>query len=147
MYYLKICSADGTVVAAESIENPVYLMKQENGLVVRCPETKAQGVLSADGSVKYQLYGRDSLGVEDVILNAIFIAADEFEHLETELDDVERDEPVEETESHEEEKEPKMSLAEAKARIRELELINAQNEERFEFLEGCIMEIGDIIYG
>ena len=77
MRYIKILGADGSVVAAEAIETPVYVRVQEkNGLIVRCPEMNALGILSADGGTIYQLEGKAPLDGKD--MTAIFIDVTEY---------------------------------------------------------------------
>lgn len=77
MRYIKILGADGSVVAAEAIETPVYVRIQEkNGLIVRCPEMNALGILSADGGTIYQLEGKAPLDGKD--MTAIFIDVTEY---------------------------------------------------------------------
>ena len=63
MVYIKVMQGD-TVITAEAHENPVYVCQQKNGIIVRCPEQKAQGVLSVDGSTIYQLDGTDALNLD-----------------------------------------------------------------------------------
>lgn len=77
MRYIKILGPDGSVVAAEAIETPVYVRVQEkNGLIVRCPEMNALGILSADGGTIYQLEGKAPLDGKD--MTAIFIDVTEY---------------------------------------------------------------------
>lgn len=77
MRYIKILGADGSAVAAEAIETPVYVRVQEkNGLIVRCPEMNALGILSADGGTIYQLEGKAPLDGKD--MTAIFIDVTEY---------------------------------------------------------------------
>lgn len=77
MRYIKILGAGGSVVAAEAIETPVYVRVQEkNGLIVRCPEMNALGILSADGGTIYQLEGKAPLDGKD--MTAIFIDVTEY---------------------------------------------------------------------
>lgn len=77
MRYIKILGADGSVVAAEAIETPAYVRVQEkNGLIVRCPEMNALGILSADGGTIYQLEGKAPLDGKD--MTAIFIDVTEY---------------------------------------------------------------------
>ena len=64
MLYYKIVQGEKTVTA-EAHENPVYVCRQANGVLVRCSEGNAQGILSLDGSTVYQLNGKPSLDLED----------------------------------------------------------------------------------
>jgi len=54
-----------TVVTAEAHETPVYVCRQKNGIIKRCSEQSAQGILSLDGSTIYQLEGKDSLNLDN----------------------------------------------------------------------------------
>lgn len=64
MVYIKVMQGD-TVITAEAHENPVYVCKQKNGIIKRCTELQAQGILSLDGSTIYQLDGKDSLNLDN----------------------------------------------------------------------------------
>lgn len=64
MVYIKVMQGD-TVVTAEAHENPVYVCRQKNGVIKRCTEQSAQGILSLDGSTIYQLDGKDSLNLDN----------------------------------------------------------------------------------
>ena len=64
MVYIKVMQGD-TVVTAEAHETPVYVCKQKNGIIKRCSEQSAQGILSLDGSTIYQLEGKDSLNLDN----------------------------------------------------------------------------------
>ena len=60
MLYIKVIK-DDVVTAVEAHPTPVYVYKQSNGVLVRCTERKAQGILSLDGSTIYQLYDKEPL--------------------------------------------------------------------------------------
>ena len=64
MVYIKVMQGD-TVVTAEAHETPVYVCRQKNGIIKRCTEQSAQGILSLDGSTIYQLEGKDSLNLDN----------------------------------------------------------------------------------
>ena len=64
MVYIKVMQGD-TVVTAEAHENPVYVCRQKNGVIVRCSKQNAQGILSLDGSTIYQLEGKESLNLDN----------------------------------------------------------------------------------
>lgn len=64
MVYIKVMQGD-TVITAEAHEAPVYVCKQKNGIIKRCSEQNAQGILSLDGSTIYQLDGKDSLDLDN----------------------------------------------------------------------------------
>ena len=64
MVYIKVMQGD-TVITAEAHENPVFVCRQKNGIIKRCTEQQAQGILSLDGSTIYQLDGKDSLNLDN----------------------------------------------------------------------------------
>lgn len=64
MVYIKVMQGD-TVITAEAHEAPVYVCKQKNGIIKRCHEQSAQGILSLDGSTIYQLDGKESLNLDN----------------------------------------------------------------------------------
>ena len=64
MVYIKVMQGD-TVVTAEAHETPVYVCRQKNGIIKRCSEQSAQGILSLDGSTIYQLEGKESLNLDN----------------------------------------------------------------------------------
>lgn len=64
MVYIKVMQGD-TVITAEAHETPVYVCKQKNGIIKRCSEQNAQGILSLDGSTIYQLDGKESLNLDN----------------------------------------------------------------------------------
>lgn len=80
MVYIKILNSDGTAVAVEAIESPVYVFCQpSNGAVLRCIEVKAQGILDATGAKIYQLMGKEQL--EQAAATAVIITRAEYEEL------------------------------------------------------------------
>lgn len=85
MLYIKIMD-DNTIIAAEAHATPIFVCKQSsNGILIRCPEIHAQGILALDGSVVYQLDGRASLG-DDAEYTAYEITLPEYEAIIAELD-------------------------------------------------------------
>lgn len=64
MVYIKVMQGD-TVITAEAHETPVFVCRQKNGIIKRCTEQQAQGILSLDGSTIYQLDGKDSLNLDN----------------------------------------------------------------------------------
>lgn len=87
MVYLKILSAtDNEFIGAEQIENPVYVYQQKNGYIVRTESTvKAQGILSADGSLMYQLSDKDALSTAEPLSTAVIVPVAEYENCLLEL--------------------------------------------------------------
>lgn len=119
MLYIKIIKNE-TVIAVEAHTSPVYVHKQSNGVLVRCSELKAQGILSVDGSVVYQLDGKEQL--DNVSLVASVITTTEYLNLVESLDelpseDVEPDVGTEDNTSSE----PVMTTTEMRERILALE--------------------------
>ena len=81
------------MIAVEAHPAPVYVYKQGNGVLVRCSEKKAQGILSIDGSTVYQLYDKEAL--ENATMTAMVITTTEYLTLvdELEKEDTEDTEP------------------------------------------------------
>lgn len=91
--YIKILK-DDVVVAVEAHPVPVYVHRQANGVLVRCTERKAQGILSIDGSTVYQLYEKEALA--NATMTAVAITTTEYLSLVDTLDkeDTENTNPV-----------------------------------------------------
>ena len=85
MLYIKIMD-DNTIISAEAHVTPIYICRQAtNGILIRCPEIHAQGILSLDGSTVYQLDGKESLQ-DDAEYTAYEITLPEYEAIMEELD-------------------------------------------------------------
>lgn len=123
MTYIKVTDGIGTVVAAEAIETPVYVRVQEkNGLIVRCPERNALGILSADSSVAYQLEGR--VAIPDAELTAALISQLEYDALATTLEETATETPEDAGTGETQEQEVVMTPAKMYLRIKDLEAEN-----------------------
>lgn len=118
MVYIKIMK-DDTIIAVEALPSPVYVGKQRNGIVVRCPKFKAQGILSANGDSIYQLEKKDKL--DNASLTAIPITTTEYQNLAASLDELPSEETENEVEVEVTEEPPLMTIAEMRARILALE--------------------------
>lgn len=145
MRYIKLLAAGDVIVAVEALEDDPAFVREEGGHKIRCTEHQAQGVISQDGGTVYQLKDRPKLSGEQ-LLTAVFIADDEYEHLAAEITAPEPDtgdgSPTEETPT-----ETPMSNAQMKALLLQIaERLSAQ-EEMSDFLGGCIMEMGEVVYG
>lgn len=142
MRYIKLLAAGDVIVAVESLEEPEYV-REENGHKIRCAEHYAQGVISQDGGTVYQLKDRPQLSGEQ-LLTAVFIADDEYEHLAAEITapgpEPGEDPPQEPAESV-------MSNAQMKALLLQIADRLSAQEEMSDFLGGCIMEMGEVVYG
>ena len=145
MRYIKLLTDGNVIVAVEALEEPDFV-REENGHMIRCSEHYAQGVLSEDGGTAYQLQDRQKLSGEQR-LTAIFIADDEYEHLHTELGDYVGGQGDETDPTTEAPAESTMSVAEMKAMLLELKQRLEFQEETSDFLGGCIMEMGEVVYG
>lgn len=78
--YIKIIDDTGAAVSVEELTEPVYVYKQpSNGLIVRCIDTLAQGVLDAAGEKIYQLEGKAAL--DRAAATAVIITTAEYEEL------------------------------------------------------------------
>lgn len=117
MLYIKVLQ-DDKIVAVEAHSNPIYVRKQANGVNVRCNEVHAQGLLSVDGSVIYQLLDKEV--ISDTNLVAEIITTTEYLNLvdSLEVPDVEDTDPVIPEDS---EGEVILTRAELTQRVSELE--------------------------
>lgn len=117
MIYIKVLK-DDAVVAVEAHPSPVYVYKQANGVLVRCTERKAQGILSIDGGTVYQLYEKETL--ENATMTAMVITTTEYLSLVDTLDkeDTEDTDPVVPEDTTEEEV---LTRAELTAKVTALE--------------------------
>lgn len=117
MIYIKVLK-DDTVVAVEAHPSPVYVYKQANGVLVRCTERKAQGILSIDGGTVYQLYEKEALA--NATVTAMVITTTEYLSLVDTLDkeDTEDTDPVVPEDTTEEEV---LTRAELTAKVTALE--------------------------
>ena len=78
--YIKVLDDSGNAASVEELTNPVYVYKQpSNGLIVRCIETLAQGVLDAKGEQIYQLQGKET--IDRATATAVIITTAEYEEL------------------------------------------------------------------
>ena len=118
MVYIKIMK-DDTIIAVEALPSPVYVGKQKNGIVVRCPKFKAQGILSANGDSIYQLENNDKL--DNAPFTAIPITTTEYQNLAASLDELPSEDVENEVEVEVTEEPPLMTIAEMRARILALE--------------------------
>lgn len=144
MRYIKLLADGDVIVAVEELEEPEFV-REESGHKIRCSEYYAQGVLSADGGTVYQLRNKPALSGEQ-LLTAVFIAEDEYERLQAEIEAP----PEESQEDPAEEPVPSETVlanAQVKALLLRLEQRIAAQEEATDFLGGCIMEMGEVVYG
>lgn len=143
MYFIKLLADGDIVVAVESVDEPEYV-QELNGHLIRCSEYNAQGIL-LNGEA-YQLRDRPALSGEHQ-LAAVFIAEDEYDNLKSQIETpVEEPAPVEEPQT-DPETESVLNNAQVKALLLELQRRIAAQEENTEFLGGCIMEMGEVVYG
>lgn len=78
--YIKVLDDSGNAASVEELTNPAYVYKQpSNGLIVRCIETLAQGVLDAAGEKIYQLEGKEA--IDRATATAVIITTAEYEEL------------------------------------------------------------------
>lgn len=153
MVYYKIISETGSVIGAESIDDPVYVRRQaENGTVVRCSKVKAQGVVSEDGSQTYQLLGAPPL--PDHYLVADEITQTEYDYLIEQLD-IDDDTEPEPSPDDEDPGSDIMTPQQMRERIIVLEAENAEfrknaekMDRRLSNAEGALIEvINDLMSG
>lgn len=73
MLYVRMVGKDPDELYA--IENPSYVLRQRNGIIVRHPEgNRVQGLVSPDGSEIWQLSDRVSLGESYPVVERITMA-------------------------------------------------------------------------
>lgn len=78
--YIKIPGDDGSAVAVEKIVGPAYVYKHPgNGMIFRCEEAKAQGILDATGEKIYQLQGKDA--IDRASATCVIITTAEYDEL------------------------------------------------------------------
>ena len=131
MDYFKIIGQDGSVIAVEQIEEVAYVCYQaSNGMILRCSRVKAQGIISADGSQIYQLYGYSPMPGE--YLTADRITQADYEYLIEELDIDEDDTEPEPSPDDEDSGSDVMTVQ--------------QMRERIIALEECILELSAQVY-
>ena len=119
MIYLKIYDSTGTIAAAETLAAPIYVWLQpRNGRVLRCVEPVAQGIVSADGTVIYQLEGREIL--PNTSGTAAVITTAEYQELLATLDQTDTEDTAPEIPEGTEE-ENIMTRAELTAKVLALE--------------------------
>lgn len=136
MIYIKVMQGDATVTA-EAHDSPVYVCRQKNGIIKRCSEQKAQGILSLDGSAIYQLDGKDSLDLDDVCTAyQIYMTVYEEIIAGTSGKDTEDTDPEVPADTTEEEI---LTRAELTARVKDLEENNAMLME-------CLLEMSEAVY-
>lgn len=118
MIYIKILDTDGNVASIEALENPVYVYTQpRNGVVVSCSSVRAQGIVSADGSVIYQLQGKEP--IDRAVATAVIITTAEYYELEATLGTEEDPEDIAPKIEEGSEKQP-MTRAELTAEVTEI---------------------------
>lgn len=155
MDYYKIFGKDGSVIAADAMEEPAFIMYQEsNGTYLRCSRVKAQGILSADGSQIYQLKGYKAMPDEHLIAESI--TQTEYEILVEELDiDDDDDTEPEPSPDDEDPGSDIMTPQQMRERIIVLEAENAEfrknaekMDRRLSNAEGALIEvINDLMSG
>lgn len=161
MDYYKIFGKDGSVIAAEAMEEPAFIMYQEsNGTYLRCSRVKAQGILSADGSQIYQLKGYKAMPDEHLIAESI--TQTEYEILVEELD-IDDDDDTEPEPSPDDEdpgsdvmtaqqmREKIIALEEGYTKLlqenAELKQESDQTKKRTSNLEVAMIDVGNILLG
>lgn len=83
--YIKVLDTAGEAASVEKLTPPVYVCKQpRNGLIIRCIDTMAQGVLDVTGDKIYQLKGTEP--IEQAVATAVIITTAEYEELLATLD-------------------------------------------------------------
>lgn len=134
MIWIKVMDGE-TLIAAEAHERPQYVRRQSNGAIVLCDEAFAQGIVSNDGTVIYQLDGKAPIGI-DGCSTAYQIYGTEYDDLIRDVPDTEDDTPELPPDTPEDKI---LTRAELTARVQELEAQNAM-------LTDCLLEMSEIVY-
>ena len=134
MIWIKVMDGE-TLIAAEAHERPQYVRRQSNGAIVLCDEAFAQGIVSKDGTVIYQLDGKAPIGI-DGCSTAYQIYGTEYDELTRDVPDTEDDTPELPPDTPEEKI---LTRAELTARVQELEAQNAM-------LTDCLLEMSEVVY-
>lgn len=153
MDYYKIFGKDGSVIAAEQIEDVSYVCYQaSNNTVLRCSRVKAQGIISADGSQIYQLYGYTPMPGDYLVADPI--TQTEYDILIEELDIDDDDTEPEPSPDDEDSGSDVMTPQQMRERIIALETDRAElrkelseKDTRLGYLEDAMLEVGGILYG
>ncbi len=134
MIWIKVMDGE-TLIAAEAHERPQYVRRQSNGAIVLCDEAFAQGIVSKDGTVIYQLDGKSPIGI-DGCSTAYQIYGTEYDELIRDVPDTEDDTPELPPDTPEDKI---LTRAELTARVQELEAQNAM-------LTDCLLEMSEVVY-
>lgn len=154
MNYYKVIS-DGVVIDA----NFVFLKwQQKNGILLGCDISEANFIQSSDQNVVWRvdwLNPVDEAAGTYETVEAVEITQDEYLSIRAALDEgaeVVEPAPVEPepygTEDEEETAEPEevMSVTEMRRKIVELKTALQDLNDRNDFLEGCLLEMSEIVY-
>lgn len=162
MNYYKIIE-NGTVIDA----NCIFLKWQrKNNILVGCDASEANFIQSSDQEKVWKvdwLVPADVDAGEYPSIEAVEITKEEYDELRAQLDaGLNPEVPEEESEIPSEPDEPGeevpsekvMSVEEMRRKITALEtaleeqkIINGEQMERNDFLEGCLLEMSEIVYG
>ncbi|MGN0489319.1 MAG: hypothetical protein ACI4HO_08670 [Ruminococcus sp.] len=141
MLHIKITVASGAIISAEAIEAPVYVRLQTNGVIVRCSDVAAQGVVSADGSQIYQFADRPELPGDR--LTAERISQAEYDEIIQSLDfDPDADPDGGSSDKGDDEGDQGDEVMDITTMRRKI----TEQAARLQFLEDCLLEISEDIY-
>ena len=133
MRWFKIIE-DGETKTAVEYDSPVWV-RMKNGILLRCSEGQAQGILHYDGIEVFLLQGKAPIPGRENIRTAVEITMTEYEKIINEDyddEDIPDPDPDEDTEEQ-------MTIRQMRERIKEL-------TESNEMLTECILEMSEIIY-
>lgn len=141
MIYVKVFDHTGAFLRVEECMYPMYVMVQpEHNSLIGCARREADGIVTNSENGIYCIEGR-SLGnfADENTKTAVFASLSDYDEyvMQQEQTDPEDDSPVIPEDVPEE---TILTRAELTRRITELE---AQNE----FLQDCILEMSEAIYG
>lgn len=132
MYYIKTFDAEDRLTGAEKIEVLVYVRWQSNGMLVRCTEEEAQGIIGEDNETIYLINGNMPHGEKEPY--AEFITKEEYDQIKG--GDPEDEDPEIPDDTDEDEV---LTRAELTEKVKEL-------EGRNDFLEECLLEMSEVVY-
>lgn len=123
MRYIKVYDSSGTIVAAEELPSPAFVLwNSRYGCKLVCQERYAQGIMSKDGDTAYQLEGREAIpGAE---LTAVLISQLEYDALASTLEETATETPEDTGTGETEQQEVLMTPAKMYLRIKDLEAEN-----------------------
>ena len=154
MKYIKVMSADDTVVGVELAEEFVFIKYQDkNQIIIRCSEKEAQGVISAESdNTIYQLLDKEKIkGVDGDVLTAKFICKEDYENLQALFSDDNKKDDSSSTESEPDKDDNSdtsnvMTTAQMRATIISLSSDVKDLKKQNQMLTECLLDMSEQVY-